>query len=485
MAEGKSDSNCNVSPGGAGHFAKRFQRSLSRAQEKVLQKLGKSAETKDEQFDLYVQNLMKQQTDGNRLFKDLKTYYNSVKAMREASKRLSQTLLDVYEPDWIGDDDLPAIVEGEDLLWIDYEEKLADQVVRTMDTYMCQFPDVKERVAKRGRKLVDYDSSRHNLEVLKNAKKKDEAKIAKAEEEFAYSQSVFDEINTELRQDLPVLYQSRIGCYVTVFENLSSLQEVFHKEMNAFNSELHGMMKSLETQHSDKVFIIKGLQRSASKNSKKRRSFRISSPFQNSSPFPALDQSISPVRTLKRSSRSFKEDLEAEPPANEQAADPTSLPAEEVGPAAPEETSSEKLEEEEIEEDEKKEEDPTVDQSDQNSDQPSASPSTDPGASEPRIINGTQEDPPAPLATPEDLEPKGEETGDATSSTGNLQNGPDVDGEVLKGDISQDVEELHIREEEAEGIAAGEEKSHLVGEQEPQKPKRAIQADETQGVEAQ
>ena len=37
----------------------------------------------------------------------------------------------------------------------------------------------QERVAKRGRKLVDYDSARHHLEALQSAKKKDDAKIAK------------------------------------------------------------------------------------------------------------------------------------------------------------------------------------------------------------------------------------------------------------------------------------------------------------------
>lgn len=38
---------------------------------------------------------------------------------------------------------------------------------------------LQERVAKRGRKLVDYDSARHHLEALQNTKKKDEAKVAK------------------------------------------------------------------------------------------------------------------------------------------------------------------------------------------------------------------------------------------------------------------------------------------------------------------
>lgn len=38
---------------------------------------------------------------------------------------------------------------------------------------------LQERVAKRGRKLVDYDSARHHLEALQNSKKRDEAKISK------------------------------------------------------------------------------------------------------------------------------------------------------------------------------------------------------------------------------------------------------------------------------------------------------------------
>lgn len=38
---------------------------------------------------------------------------------------------------------------------------------------------LQAKIAKRGRKMVDYDNSRHNLEVLQAAKKKDDAKIAK------------------------------------------------------------------------------------------------------------------------------------------------------------------------------------------------------------------------------------------------------------------------------------------------------------------
>ncbi|XP_034089142.1 bridging integrator 2b isoform X1 [Gymnodraco acuticeps] len=282
MAENKMGPNLQA---GAGIFAKRFQKSLNRAQEKVLQKLGKTMETKDEQFEVCVQSLNKQQGDGNRLFKDVKAYHAAVKAMHDTSKRLSQTLREVYEPEWNGVEDFAVITESEDLLWNDYEEKLSDQIVRTMENYTSQFPEVKERVGKRGRKLVDYDSARHHLEALQSAKKKDEAKITKADEEFNKSQNVFEEINTELREELPVLYQSRIGCYVTVFQNISNLRDVFYKEMSVLNHELYNVMKKLETQHSGKAFIIKGLHSSTSK-AKKRKSLVISNPIPCNTAFP-------------------------------------------------------------------------------------------------------------------------------------------------------------------------------------------------------
>ncbi|KAJ0023362.1 hypothetical protein NQD34_003261 [Periophthalmus magnuspinnatus] len=288
MADNKMGPNLQA---GAGFLARRVQKSLNRAQEKVLQKLGKTMETKDEHFELCSQNLNKQQTDGVRLFKDVKAYYAAVKAVHETSKKLSQTLRDVYESDWDGLEDLAVITDSEDLLWNDFEEKINDQLVRTMENYTSQFPEVKERVAKRGRKLVDYDSARHHLEALQSAKKKDDAKITKAEEEFNKTQSVFEEINNELREELPELYQSRIGCYVTVFQNISNLRDVFYKETSVLNRDLYNVMKKLETQHSGKAFIVKGLDTATSK-SKKKRSLVISNPIPCNTAFPADHVSI-------------------------------------------------------------------------------------------------------------------------------------------------------------------------------------------------
>uniref|UniRef100_A0A8C6FK15 Bridging integrator 1 n=1 Tax=Moschus moschiferus TaxID=68415 RepID=A0A8C6FK15_MOSMO len=249
----------------AGKIASNVQKKLTRAQEKVLQKLGKADETKDEQFEQCVQNFNKQLTEGTRLQKDLRTYLASVKAMHEASKKLNECLQEVYEPDWPGRDEASKIAENNDLLWLDYHQKLVDQALLTMDTYLGQFPDIKSRIAKRGRKLVDYDSARHHYESLQTAKKKDEAKIAKAEEELIKAQKVFEEMNVDLQEELPSLWNSRVGFYVNTFQSIAGLEENFHKEMSKLNQNLNDVLISLEKQHGSNTFTVKAQPRKKTK----------------------------------------------------------------------------------------------------------------------------------------------------------------------------------------------------------------------------
>ncbi|XP_072223246.1 bridging integrator 2a [Leuresthes tenuis] len=252
----------STSPKGtSGVFAKKVQRQLSRGKEKVLQRLGKTTETRDDQFEHCFQLFSDQQTDGNRIYKDFRNYINAVRDMREASRRLSQSLFDAYESDWIGEEDLGAIVEGEDLMWNDYEVKLLDQAVRTMESYVGQFTDVKEKVSKRGRKLVDFDSSLHHLEALQTAKKRDDVKINKAKEEMKAAKTVYEGINNELKEELPVLYDSRIGCYVSVFSALANLRDILYKEMSTLNGDLQNVIKELQAQHPDKTFAVRGVQK--------------------------------------------------------------------------------------------------------------------------------------------------------------------------------------------------------------------------------
>uniref|UniRef100_A0A8C2KCY7 Bridging integrator 1a n=2 Tax=Cyprinus carpio TaxID=7962 RepID=A0A8C2KCY7_CYPCA len=232
----------------AGKIASNVQKKITRAQEKVLQKLGKADETKDLAFEEGVINFNKQLVEGTKLQKDLRAYLAAVKAMHESSKHLYECLDDMYESDWYGKKDVDSLLEDSDLLWTDFHQKLVDHALISMDTYLGQFPDIKARIAKRDRKLVDYDSARHNYAAVNKGKKKEGIKITKAEEELERAQKVFEEINIDLQEELPSLWNSRVGFYVNTFQSVAGLEEKFHREMGKINQNLNDTLEKLENQ---------------------------------------------------------------------------------------------------------------------------------------------------------------------------------------------------------------------------------------------
>ncbi|XP_061780093.1 myc box-dependent-interacting protein 1b isoform X1 [Nerophis lumbriciformis] len=275
----------------AGKLAVTVQKRLSRAQEKVMQKLGKADETKDVVFEEMVANFNKQMGEGTKLQRDLKAYLAAVKTMHETSRRLQDCLADMYEPEWFGKEEMDAVVEemiekemdnnleDTDTMWLDFHQNITDSSVPSMDSYLTQFPEIKARIAKRDRKMVDFDSARHHFSSLQKGKKKDEAKIAKpaallemaapswaqgllsahqvaqtnlsynqAEEELGRAQKIFEELNVELQDQLPVLWDSRVGVYVNTFQSLAGHQERFHKEMSKLSQNLNDIMTKLEEQ---------------------------------------------------------------------------------------------------------------------------------------------------------------------------------------------------------------------------------------------
>ncbi|XP_071335806.1 myc box-dependent-interacting protein 1b isoform X6 [Trachinotus anak] len=226
-----------------------------------------------------VANFNKQMAEGTKLQKDLKAYVTAVKTLHDASRRLQDCLADMYEPEWFGKEEMDTLVEDTDTLWLDYHQNITDKSLGCMDTYLTQFPDIKARIAKRDRKMVDFDSARHHFSSLQKGKKKDEAKIAKpaallemaapswaqglisahqvaqtnlsynqAEEDLGRAQKIFEELNVELQDELPALWDSRVGVYVNTFQSLAGHQEKFHKEMSKLSQNLNDIMTKLEEQ---------------------------------------------------------------------------------------------------------------------------------------------------------------------------------------------------------------------------------------------
>merc|ERR1711990_782856 len=216
-----------------------------RAKEKILQNLGKSDKTTDEIFEEHLMNFNTQQVNSTRLHKDINNYLRCIRAMQTASKNLMETLSDIYEKEWVGQDMLYVQAQNNEMLWADLAHKLSDQVVIPLNTYQAQFPEMRKKIDKRGRKLIDFDAERHAVQQMQNNPNRNEAKFVRAKESMECAKRTYEILNSELHDELPALYDSRVLFLVTNMQTLFAAEEVFHSETSKVYSELEAIIDKL------------------------------------------------------------------------------------------------------------------------------------------------------------------------------------------------------------------------------------------------
>ncbi|XP_044736490.1 amphiphysin [Chrysoperla carnea] len=240
-------------------IAKTVQKHAGRAKEKFLQNFGKVDRTADEIFDEHLENFTRQQNAANKLQKEFSNYIRCVRAVQTASKSLMDSISEVYESQWTGHDLLYVQAQNIEMLWQDFSHKLGDQVLIPLNTYQSQFPEMRKKIDKRGRKLVDYDGQRHNFQNLQanNAKKRDDVKLTKAREQLEEAKRTYEQLNSELHDELPALYDSRVLFLVTNLQTLFSAEQVFHNETSKAFAELEAIVDKLATNSQRGSYTIK------------------------------------------------------------------------------------------------------------------------------------------------------------------------------------------------------------------------------------
>ncbi|XP_065206457.1 myc box-dependent-interacting protein 1 isoform X2 [Planococcus citri] len=294
-------------------LAKSVSKHAGRAKEKILQNLGKVDRTADEIFDEHLQNFTKQQNAATRLQKEFNNYIRCVRAMQAASKSLMDSLNEMYESGWLGHELLYTQSQNVEMLWNDFSHKLGDQVLIPMNTYQAQFPEMRKKIEKRGRKLVDYDSQRHNAQAIQasanSAKKKDEAKAAKAREQLEEAKRTYELLNSELHDELPALYDSRVLFLVTNLQTYFAAEQIFHAETSKVFAELEAIVDRLATDSQRATYSLKRLQ--SPKSITNHTNAKLTSP---TSSHTSVNEDSSPSDDISSSATDKKKDS-YDPPA--------------------------------------------------------------------------------------------------------------------------------------------------------------------------
>uniref|UniRef100_A0A1I8F0U7 SH3 domain-containing protein n=1 Tax=Wuchereria bancrofti TaxID=6293 RepID=A0A1I8F0U7_WUCBA len=213
----------------------------------LLEGLGKAKATQDDVFDQHAANLVKQSKACERLHRDLKAYSAALRTMVQAQKTFRETIRELYETDWPDREHLCAITQSMDLQWDEFEKIVSDRVMGSVNAYMAQFSELKAKVAKRGRKLVDFDGARNNYATVKASSKKgdDDPKVVKALADLQQAETLYRELNKELVDTLPATYDSRITFFVDTLQTIFNAESTNHTECGKNNKTLVTLLDNL------------------------------------------------------------------------------------------------------------------------------------------------------------------------------------------------------------------------------------------------
>uniref|UniRef100_A0A182WB69 Uncharacterized protein n=1 Tax=Anopheles minimus TaxID=112268 RepID=A0A182WB69_9DIPT len=190
----------------------------------LLQNLGKVDRTADEIFDEHLTNFNRQHTCATRLQKEFSNYIRCVRAVQNASKSLMDAITEVYESQWTGSEVLYGQTKTIDTQYQQFSYKLADQVLKQLDTYALQFPEMK---------------------------------VTRGREQLEEAKSTYEVLNSELHDELPALYDSRILFLVTNLQTLFACEQQFHSETSKVYADLEAIVDKLATESQRGSYTLK------------------------------------------------------------------------------------------------------------------------------------------------------------------------------------------------------------------------------------
>ncbi|CAB3406254.1 unnamed protein product [Caenorhabditis bovis] len=293
-------------------FNKHLKKATARTKEKLLEGIGKAKATQDEVFDQHAANLIKQSKSCEKLHKDIKTYCTALKTLIHAEKQLRDTIRDAYEPEWPDREHLTAIFDNLDIQSDELEKTVCDDLPQTVTNYVSQFGEMKKKVEKRGRKLVDYDSAKNSFNSVKAASKKDnDLKLAKATNELQSAEAMYQEINNELLEILPALYDSRITFFVDTLQTLFNANSIYQTEASKFHKQIVTKLDKLG-ESMDYLRVARPEPRAQTPlDTSSMVSGDAERPVSQiaSTPLPSIPSAASPAHSLKKPRESIAESI--------------------------------------------------------------------------------------------------------------------------------------------------------------------------------
>lgn len=195
--------------------------------------------TIDKDFDVEERRYKTLKNAGQSLQKASKGYLDSLRAVTASQVTIAEIVLNLYEEarqgpgslySAIGTQYMYCVKELDEETVKQVDEPFRETILDPVTKFASYFNEIDEAVKKRAHKKTDYDQCKAKVRRLIDKPAKDAAKLPRAEKELSMAKEIFEDLNTQLKEELPQLIALRVPFYDPSFEALVKIQLKFCTE---------------------------------------------------------------------------------------------------------------------------------------------------------------------------------------------------------------------------------------------------------------
>lgn len=213
-----------------------FKKAINRAGNSVLVK--DVDKTIDKDFDVEERRYKTLKTAGENLQKASKGYLDSLRAVTASQVTIAEIVSNLYEES----KQSGSIYSNVGNSYLQYVRELDEETVKQVDgpfretildpvtKFANYFKEIDEATKKRIHKKTDYDQCKSKVRRLIDKPAKDAGKLPRAEKELSMAKEIYEELNEQLKAELPQLISLRVPFYDPSFESLVKIQLKFCTE---------------------------------------------------------------------------------------------------------------------------------------------------------------------------------------------------------------------------------------------------------------
>lgn len=211
-----------------------FKKALNRTTGSVLVKAADKVQ--DKEYDIEERRYRVLEKAGKELQKETKGYLDSLRSVTASQVSMGETINNLYEDARVlgginvGGYYLQAVQEYDSETVKQLDGPFRETVLDPITKFATYFNEIDEAIKKRAHKKTDYEQCKSKVRRLVDKPAKDASKLPRAERELAMAKEIFDDLNNQLKAEIPQLIDLRVPYFDASFEAIVKIQLRFCTE---------------------------------------------------------------------------------------------------------------------------------------------------------------------------------------------------------------------------------------------------------------